>query len=166
MTTPPHLWNPCFCGDSEMRIASNGIWYHQGSIINRPALVKLFASILRHTPHGYELVTPVERMSILVEDAPFIATTMHIIGKNQNQQLKFTTNIGDEITAGANHPLRFDRQKNDAFIPYCLIRDGLWAKLTRTVYTELVDIGEKLEGKFGVWSDGVFFYITDSNELE
>jgi uncharacterized protein len=149
-----------------MRIASNGIWYHQGAAINRPALVKLFASILRHTPHGYELVTPVERMSILVEDAPFIATTMHIIGKNQNQQLKFTTNIGDEIMAGANHPLRFDRQKNDAFIPYCLVRDGLWAKLTRTVYTELVDIGEKLEGKFGVWSGGVFFYITDSNELE
>jgi uncharacterized protein len=149
-----------------MRIASNGAWYHEGAPINRPALVKLFASILRHTPQGYELVTPVERMSIVVEDAPFIATTMHIIGKNQNQQLKFTTNIGDEITAGANHPLRFDRQKNDAYIPYCLVRDGLWAKLTRTVYTELVDVGEQHKGQFGVWSNGVFFSMVDASEIE
>jgi uncharacterized protein len=166
-TLPPlHLWNPPFCGNIDMRIAANGTWYYQGTPINRPAMVKLFASILRHTSKGYELVTPVERVGIQVEDAPFIATTMQIIGKNQNQQLKFTTNIGDEMVASTNNPIRFERQPNDAYIPYCLVREGLWAKLTRSLYTELVDIGEIHETQFGVWSAGIFFGMVDANELE
>ena len=170
MTPSVHLWNPPFCGNIDMHIAANGTWYYQGTPINRPEMVKLFASVLRSTPEGFELVTPVERVGIQVEDAPFIATTMQIIGSNQNQQLKFTTNIGDEVTAGKDHPLKFSRKPDSAFIPYCLVRDNLWAKLTRSLYTELVDIGttHDTDGKsmFGIWSDGVFFGMVNSDELE
>lgn len=172
MTTPPplHLWNPCFCGDIDMRIAANGTWYYQGTPINRPDMVKLFASILRKTPEHYELVTPVERVSIVVEDAPFIATTMQITGTNQNQNLIFTTNIGDQICADANHSIKFIPQPNDSFIPYCLVRNGLWAKLTRSLAAELVEIGTTHdmggENMFGVWSGGVFFSMAWSDTLE
>ncbi len=166
---PDNVTSP-FCGDIDMVIKSNGTWYYQGTPIHRPEIVRLFASVLRSTPEGFELVTPVERVGIQVEDAPFIAVTMQITGINQNQQLKFSTNIGDEVVINKACPLKFNRQPDNAFIPYCLVRDNLWAKLTRNLYIELVNIGtthdEGIKSEFGVWSGGEFFSMINADELD
>ncbi len=157
---------PPFCGQSQMRIGVDGTWYYQESPILRKELVKLFASILHAENNKFFLITPVEKLEIQVDDAPFIATTLEVSDKN----LKFTINMGNEITASATHPLIFNRQTNNGFIPYCLVRNGLWARITRSVYTELVDLGVvhtiDKQRLFGVWSSGTFFSITDAAELD
>lgn len=157
---PVASWNPTHCGDSEMRIARDGTWYHQGSPIGRAAMVKLFSTILRREPDGsFVLVTPVEKLDIAVEDAPFVAVELKSDGKGQARRLAFRLNTGDLIVAGADHPLRFE-SRQDGPHPYLLVREGLDALVARPVYYELANAAiEEGSDPPGLWSDGVFFPI-------
>lgn len=157
---PVERWNPPYCGDSDMRIGRDGTWFHQGAVVTRPALVRLFSTILRKDDEGFMLVTPVEKLSIAVEDAPFLAVLMTAEGQGENMRLTFTTNVGDKVVAGRDHPLRFSPDaKTGAPIPYLLVRGGLEAKLARPVYYALVDSAVMRGDDFGVWSEGVCFVM-------
>jgi uncharacterized protein len=162
---PVHLWNPDYCGEIDMRIAADGTWFYCGTPIGRPALVKLFASILRKDPGRYVLVTPVERVGIIVDDAPFVATAMELEGSD----LIFRTNVEDVVTAGADHPLRFKEQKGGGLVPYVHIRADLWAKITRAVFYDLVERGEEREidgiMMFGIASGEAFFPMIEAARL-
>ena len=166
---PVHLWHPPYCGEIDMRIAADGVWYYLGGPITRQAMVKLFASILRRDPERYVLVTPVEMVGITVEDAPFIATSMLVEGDGENQNLTFTTNVGDDATVSLDHPMRFERQPNGGYKPYVMVRDNLWAMLTRTLYGDVVALcvsrDETGAESFGVWSGGSFFKMANASEL-
>ncbi|WP_439814918.1 DUF1285 domain-containing protein [Zavarzinia sp. CC-PAN008] len=158
---PVHLWNPPFCGDIDMRIARNGTWFYLGSPIGRPAMVELFASVLRHDPdERYYLVTPVEKVGIQVEDAPFVATLMTASGSGPGQVLTFETNVGDFVSADAAHPIRvtIDPETQEPS-PYVLVRDRLEALIARAVFYDLVELAEERDGMLGVWSSGEFFTI-------
>jgi len=157
---PVTRWNPEYCGDSLMRIARDGSWFHEGEPIRRPALVRLFSTILRKDDEGFMLVTPVEKLSIVVEDAPFMAVAMMVAGEGENQLLTFTTNVGDDVAAGPNHALRFvSDPRNGAPIPYLHVRRGLEAKLVRSVYYDLIACAVERSGNLGVWSNGDFFAL-------
>lgn len=157
---PVERWNPPYCGDSSIRIGRDGTWFHQGVAVTRPALVRLFSTILRKDDDGFMLVTPVEKLSIMVEDAPFMAVSMALSDNGEGQRLSFTTNVGDSVVAGADHPLRFTPDPTTgAPIPYLHVRRGLEAKLTRPVYYQLVESAVVRDGDFGVWSDGVYFVM-------
>jgi hypothetical protein len=161
---PVERWNPTHCGDSEMRIARDGTWFHQGSPIGRIEMVRLFATILRREPDGgYVLVTPVEKLDIAVEDAPFVAVEMKAEGEGQGARLAFRLNTGELINADATHPLRFE-QTDDGPRPYLHVRGtigaGLEALVARPVYYELAQIalaGD--EQPPAVWSNGVRFAL-------
>lgn len=157
---PVASWNPAHCGDSEMRIARDGTWYHQGSPIGRAAMVRLFSTILRREPDGgFVLVTPVEKLDIAVEDAPFVAVEMKAEGEGAAMQLAFRLNTGDLVTAGPGHALRFEARE-DGPRPYLHVRDGLEALIARPVYYELAQIA-LANGSTppGVWSNGAFFAL-------
>ncbi len=153
---------PQDCGDIGLSIGRDGTWYYQGSPISRLPLVKLFASVLRLEEDGrYYLVTPVEKVVIEVEDAPFLAVAMERTGKGNDQRLSFTTNLGESVEAGPDHPIEFREDAEGALTPYILVKNGLKARLTRPVYYELVASGTE-EGteageRPGVWSGGMFF---------
>ena len=147
-----------------MRIARDGTWYYQGTPINRPALVKLFASALRQENDGsYWLVTPAERGRVEVEDVPFTAVALRVEGSGREQKLIFRSNLDEKAIAGESHPLRFARMAgandtgSDEAIPYILIRDRLEARILRPVFYQLVEFGEENGEQFGVWSSGRFF---------
>lgn len=164
---PVHLWNPPFCGDLDMRIARDGTWFYLGTPIGRHALVKLFSSIIRRDGDDYFLVTPVEKVGITVEDAPFVAVDFEVEGGD----LRFTTNVEDEVVAGPEHPIRVVRDAaTGAPSPYVLVRANLEALIDRKSFYRLVEIGEHEvhdgESWFGVRSGGVFFPIIPSGELE
>jgi uncharacterized protein len=168
---PVHLWNPPFCGDLDMRIARDGTWFYQGTPIGRPALVRLFSTILKREGDKYFLVTPVEKVGITVEDAPFIAVDFRRQGAGQGQTLTFITNLGDEAVAGPDHPLRVAIDPNTAEpAPYILIRAGLEALIDRKSFYRLVDIAQmapyKGESWLGLWSEGVFFPLSREDTLE
>jgi hypothetical protein len=157
---PVEQWNPAHCGDSDMRIARDGRWFHQGSPIGRTAMVRLFSTILRREPDGgYVLVTPVEKLAIAVEDAPFVAVEMKAEGDGCEARLAFRLNTGELVTADADHPLRF-ADGGDGPRPYLLVRGGLEALIARPVYYDLADraVGAD-DGAIGVWSGGAFFPI-------
>jgi uncharacterized protein len=158
---PVERWNPSHCGDSEMRIARDGTWHHQGSPIGRPAMVRLFSTILRREPDGgFVLVTPVEKLDIAVEDAPFVATEMKAEGQGREARLAFQLNTGDIVTAGPEHPLRVAGTAEEPR-PYLHVRGGLEALIARSIYYELADRAlDAGEDPPGVWSDGIFFPIT------
>jgi uncharacterized protein len=157
---PVERWNPPYCGDSEMRIARDGNWFHQGRPIIRPALVRLFSTLLRKDDEGFMLVTPAEKLAIAVEDAPFMAVLMTVEGEGENQHLSFTTNMGDPVTAGPDHPLRFvPDAKNGAPIPYLHVRGRLEARLARAVYYPLIEHAATRDGALGVWSGQTFFAL-------
>ena len=163
---PVHLWNPPFCGDLDMRIARDGTWFYLGMPIGRPELVKLFASIIRKDGEEYFLVTPVEKVGITVDDAPFVAVDFNPEGEG----LRFETNVGDEVIAGPDHPIRVERDPETGEpSPYILIRANLEALIDRKSFYRLVDIGEEAEYEgepwFGVRSSGVFFPIIPAAEL-
>jgi hypothetical protein len=163
---PVHLWNPPFCGDLDIRIARNGIWYYLGTPIGRPELVRLFSTILRKDGDAYFLVTPVEKVGIMVEDAPFVAVDFEVTGQGAAQQLVFSTNVGDQAQAGPNHPIRVARDPDSGEpAPYILIRANLEALIDRKSFYRLVDLGCHHEGWFGLWSGGQFFPMIASNEL-
>src|SRR5918993_843662 len=127
---PVHLWNPAYCGEIDMRIARDGTWFYGGTPIGRPALVKLFASILRRDPERFVLVTPVERVGIAVEDAPFLAVEMAVEGEGPARTIAFRTNVDDLVRVDAAHPLRFEKGEACGVKPYVLVRGGLWALVT------------------------------------
>ncbi len=167
---PVHLWNPPFCGDLDMRIARDGTWFYLGTPIGRMPLVKLFSSIIRKDGNDYFLVTPVEKVGITVDDAPFVAVDFDVSGKGDAQQISFTTQVDDTATAGPDHPIRVVRDpKTGEPSPYVLIRTNLEALIDRKSFYRLVDIGTHSEhggqSWFGVWSGGVFFPIIPSAEL-
>ena len=163
---PVHLWNPPDCGDIGMKILSDGTWIYGGTPIGRMALVRLFSSILRLDADGvHYLVTPVEKIPIAVEDAPFQAVLMTARGKGAQQQLYFETNVGDMVEANDEHRLEFRMDKRDAPRPYVMVRAGLMARLARPVFYQLVDLGCEHRGQFGVWSGGVFFSMMAAERL-
>lgn len=169
-TRPPvHLWNPPFCGDIDMRIARDGTWFYAGTPIGRPALVRLFASILRHDPDGMMLVTPVEKVRITVEDAPFVAGEMAVTTAADGPTLAFRTNVGDWVQAGAAHPLRFRPAAAAGIKPYLTVREGLEALVTRALLFDLVERSEVSgageDATVGVVSAGVFFPIAPASAL-
>lgn len=164
---PVHLWNPPFSGDLDMRIARDGSWHYQGSPIQRPELVRLFASILKKEGERYFLVTPVEKVGITVDDAPFVAVDFDVAGEGRDQVLTFRTNVDDTVAAGPEHPIRVRRDpRTGEPSPYVMIRAGLEALIDRKSFYRLVDLGEHHDGWFGLWSSGVFFPIIRSEELE
>ena len=159
---PVHLWDPPYCGEIDMRIASDGTWFYQKTPIGRPALVKLFASVLKREGDRYFLVTPVEKCGITVDDAPFLAVGMNMETSPAGHVLRFVTNVGDEVPCGPEHPLRFEPETGTGGLkPYLLVRRNLWAKVTRALFYDLVELGEErcVEGVrlFGVASQGQFF---------
>jgi uncharacterized protein len=167
---PVEEWNPPFCGDIDMRIARDGTWFYCGTPIARPALVRLFSTILRKDPVGYVLVTPVEKVGIEVEDAPFLAVEMVVTWPQPEQVLRFSTNVGDVVEVGAKHPIRFETAASGGMKPYIHVRGDLWALVTRALSLDLVELGEirEHEGtrRFGVSSEGVFFAMANADEAE
>ncbi|WP_343528320.1 DUF1285 domain-containing protein [Sphingomonas sp.] len=161
---PVSQWNPAHCGDSEMRIARDGTWFHQGSPITRPAMVRLFSTILRREADGrHVLVTPVEKLDIAVDDAPFVAVALKVEGEGQASRLLFQLNTGDLVAAGPEHALRFT-EGEEGPRPYLHVRDRLEALIARPVYYELAERALADEGGTtpGLWSDGVFFPLAPS----
>ena len=167
---PVHLWNPDFCGDLDMRIARDGTWFYLGTPIGRAELVRLFSTILRRDGEDYFLVTPVEKVGITVDDAPFVAVDFQIQGSGDEQVLTFETNVGDFAAAGADNPIRVVRDPGTGEpSPYVLIRANLEALIDRKSFYRLVDIGETQDvdgvAWFGVRSGGRFFEIIPAAEL-
>ena len=164
---PVHLWNPPFCGDIDMRIAQDGTWFYMNSPIGRKPLVQLFASVLRHDADGkYYLVTPVEKVGIRVDDAPFTAVRMRLEGVGQSQVIRFETNVDDEVTVDDAHPLRFAVEAGtDGLKPYVLVRAGLEALVSRALFYDLAAAGTVVEEWFGVWSSRQFFPMQKAAEI-
>ena len=167
---PVELWNPPFCGDLDMRIAADGTWFYLKTPIGRPALVKLFASVLKREGDKYFLVTPVEKCGIRVEDAPFLAVELKIEDNAAGPVLSFRTNVDDWIACGPQHELRFESETGTGGLrPYVHVRRDLWAKVTRTLYFDLVERGEEREiagvTMFGVSSMGMFFPMAPADAL-
>jgi hypothetical protein len=168
---PVHLWNPPYCGDLDMRIAADGTWFYLKTPIGRPALVKLFSSILKREGDRYFLVTPVEKCGIVVEDAPFLAVELRVERKEDvGTILHFRTNVDDWIACGRNHALRFEREQHtNGLKPYLHVRRDLWAKVTRSLFFDLVELGEEREigsqRMFGVASAGEFFSMAPADSI-
>lgn len=155
---PVNQWHPTHSGDSEMRIASDGRWFHQNGEIRRPAMVRAFSSLIRRDGDGsFWLVTPYERLSIIVEDAPFIAVELRTESAANQRQMAFRLNTDDLVIADTDHALEFRP------LPYLHVRDGLWAKISRPVYYELAELA-LAEGNdpLGLWSNGAFFLIGEN----
>src|SRR5580658_7157031 len=167
---PVERWNPPFCGDLDMRIAADGTWFYLKTPIGRPALVKLFASVLKREGDRYFLVTPVEKCGITVEDAPFLAVELRIEESASGRTLHFRTNVDDWVACGPQHELRFEPEVGTGGLkPYLHVRRDLWAKVTRALFFDLVEIGEERDvgGKamFGVSSMGTFFPMASAEEV-
>ncbi|HXG99675.1 MAG TPA: DUF1285 domain-containing protein [Sphingomicrobium sp.] len=160
-TTPPvDRWHPAHCGDSEMRIARDGIWYHQGQPIVREAMVRLFSTVLRREPDGsHVLVTPVEKLSIIVESTAFRALTMTMEGDGESRRIALALDSGDAVIVGPDHPLLVI-ETGDGPSPRVAVRHGLEAELTRALYYELAEIAIA-EGHDppGIWSNAAFFAL-------
>lgn len=148
-------WNPSFCGDIDMRIAGSGIWFYNGTPIERPAMVRLFARILRREKDRYYLVTPVEKVGIVVEDVPFIAVELMPDG----DRLSLRTNLGDVAVVGSDHPLRFETDADGAIRPYIEVRNGLDARLTPSVARDLLTLAVVEDDIVGIRTSGIFFAI-------
>jgi hypothetical protein len=168
---PVHLWNPPFCGDLDMRIATDGTWFYLGTPIGRLALVKLFASVLKREGDKHFLVTPVEKCGIVVDDAPFLAVEMLDEQGQQERILHFRTNVDDWVACGPEHGLRFVTDPaTQGLKPYLHVRRDLWAKVARAVFYDLVELGEErmIDGTlmFGVASMGTFFPMAPADSLK
>lgn len=148
---PVERWNPAFCGDIDMEIRADGRWFYLGTPIGRMPLVRLFASVLTFEPEGYRLVTPVEKVGIRVVDLPFMGVEMAVEGEGEARALAIRTNVDDVVTIGPDHALRFDREADGAIKPAAHVRRGLWARLTRAVTHELLDLCEEAETADGRW---------------
>ena len=159
---PVHLWHPDFCGEIDMRIARDGSWYYMGTPIGRPAMVKLFSSVLRLDDDGvYYLVTPVEKLAIRVDDAPLFVVAATREGDGKKQNIRFRTKTDDVVIADQDHPMWVDVDPNtDEPSPYVHIRAGLNALIARSVFYDLVNWAVPAADdphRLGLWSGGVFF---------
>jgi uncharacterized protein len=168
---PVELWDPPFCGNLDMRIAADGTWFYLKTPIGRPALVKLFASVLKREGDDYFLVTPAEKCGIRVDDAPFLAVELKLENGPAGRVLNFRTNVDDWVVCGPQHALRFDLEAGTGGLkPYLHVRRGLWAKVTRSLFFDLVDLGEEREigGEvmFGVSSLGAFFVMAPADQVK
>ncbi|MGD9922548.1 MAG: DUF1285 domain-containing protein [Pseudorhodoplanes sp.] len=168
---PVHLWNPPFCGDLDIRIAADGTWFYLGTPIGRAPLVRLFASVLRREDGKYFLVTPVEKIGIVVEDVPFLAVEMRREDTSSGPRLHFRTNVDDWVECDAAHALRFEPEAGTGGLrPYLHVRRDLWARVTRALLYDLVELGEERdlagERMFGVASGGSFFSMTRADALD
>ncbi|MFN3955209.1 MAG: DUF1285 domain-containing protein [Pararhodobacter sp.] len=168
---PVHLWNPPYCGDLDIRIARDGTWFYLGTPIGRAPMVRLFSTILKLEEGRYYLVTPVEKVGITVDDAPFVAVDFTVEGEGAAQGLTFETNVGDRVTADAEHPIRVERDAATGEpSPYVMVRAGLEALIDRKSFYRLVERGVHAphagQRWFGLWSGGVFWPIIPSAELE
>lgn len=166
---PVDRWNPPFCGDIDMKIGADCTWYYQKTPIGRPALVKLFSSILKREDDRYFLVTPVEKVGLVVEDAPFLAVELQVTSgaSGEGRILRFRTNVDDWVEAGPDHALNFvPEPETGGLKPYLHVRRGLWAKVTRALFYDLVELGEEREvgGRimFGVSSHNQFFPMAEA----
>jgi uncharacterized protein len=156
---PVHLWNPTHCGDIDIVIRKDGSWWHEGSPIGRAPLVRLFSTVLRKDPDGFVLVTPVEKLKIVVEDAPFVA----ISADREGDALVFTTNVGDRAAAGPDHSIRVETDPaSGAPRPYVHVRAGLEALIARSVFYRLVETAEPRDGRLGLVSKGVWFDLGEA----
>ncbi|MEZ5894492.1 MAG: DUF1285 domain-containing protein [Parvularculaceae bacterium] len=167
---PVERWNPDYCGELDLVIRADGTWVHEGTPIGRARLVRLFSTVLKREGDKHYLVTPVEKLGIKVEDAPFVAVLMRREGEGRDQRLIFTTNVGDEIAAGEGHAIDFrETAAGGEKAPYLHVRAGLEARVARAVYYDLVELAEtrKTEAAetFGVWSGGVFFPFGPASEI-
>mgnify|MGYP006191158677 CR=1 FL=1 len=161
---PVHLWNPPFCGEIDMRIGSDGTWYYQDSPIQRPAMVKLFSSVLRlDEDQHYYLVTPAEKVRIRVDDFPLAAQLLEAEGRAEQQKLTFITNTDERIVADKEHPIIVDEDGDGNPHPHLLCRTNLHALIARNVFYQLAELAEPgpWEGQevMGVWSGGIFFRL-------
>ena len=162
---PVESWQPEFCGEMDMVIRKDGSWWHEGTRITREPLIRLFAKVLRKDNDGQTyLVTPVEKIRIRVECAPFLAIRLDAKGKGETQRLFFTTNVGDVVEAGPEHPIRVDTDRETLEpTPFVHIRGRLEALLTRPVFYELVELAVERAGpegpELGVWAGGQFFVL-------
>ena len=169
---PVDKWNPPDCGAIDMRIRADGTWFYLGTPIGRMPLVRLFSTVLRKDEDGKTyLVTPVEKIEVEVEDAPFLAVEMHVDNRGPDQVLTFRTNVGDVIEAGPEHALRFEQEEgSDGLKPYLHVRGRLEALVTRALMYDLVELGETLmvDGRevFAVRSGGTVFSVMPTDELE
>ena len=156
---PVHLWNPAHCGEIDIVIRRDGVWFHEGTPIGREALVRLFSTVLRKDPDGFHLVTPAEKMRITVEDAPFIATRVDRVG----QALRFLTNVGDEVEVGPENYIRVEVGKDGEPRPYVHVRRGLEALIARPVFYELVDLAQERQTPdgptLGLESNGAWYPV-------
>ncbi len=161
---PVHLWNPAHCGEIDIVIRRNGQWLHEGTPIGREALVRLFSTVLRKDPDGIYLVTPVEKMKITVEDAPFVAVRVDR-AKNESggEALRFLTNVGDVVEAGPENAIRVETDPGGEPHPYLHVRRGLEALIARPVFYELVEMAQERETpdgpQLGVSSNGAWFPV-------
>lgn len=164
---PVHLWNPPFCGDIDMRIAADGLWYYMKSPIGRPALVKLFSSVIKREGERYFLVTPAEKLGIVVDDAPFAAVEMRVEGEGENRRIALRTQVEDWVEVGKDHPLRFEKEKGtDGLKPYVRVRADLWARVSRALFHDLAALGETKNEWFGVTAGGRFWPMVPATDLE
>ncbi len=167
---PVERWNPPFCGDLDMRIASDGTWFYLGTPIGRPALVKLFSSVLWREGGDYFLVTPVEKVGIKVEDAPFQAVEMAVSGEGDGRSIAFRTQVDEVVNVDGEHPIRFERSSSDGVKPYVHVRRDLWARVTRALTYDLLALGEvrEVDGarQFGVAVAGAFHVVAPASEIE
>jgi hypothetical protein len=173
---PVHLWNPPYCGEIDMRIAADGTWFYQKTPIGRAALVKLFASVLKREGERYFLVTPVEKCGITVDEAPFMAVELAVdegdaaAESGSGRILRFRTNVDDWVTVGPDHPLRFEPEPATGGLkPFLHVRRDLWAKVTRALFYDLVELGEErdVDGArmFGVASGAAFFAMAPADSI-
>lgn len=155
---PVERWNPAYCGEIDMKITRDGRWHYMGTPIGRPALVRLFSTILRNDGGQHVLVTPVERVGIVVEDAPFLAAEMERVGDS----LVFRTSLDDVAVAGPDHPMRFALDDHGGLKPYVRVRGELWALLSRSLAQELAGLLEEgAAGRLGIASGGAFFPLPE-----
>ncbi|ODA66982.1 hypothetical protein A7A08_02279 [Methyloligella halotolerans] len=155
---------PELCGDIGMKIARDGTWYYQGSPIRRIALSKLFSTVLRKEEDGiHYLVTPVEKVSVEVEDSPFVAVAMDVTGEGADQTLRFRTNLDDDVEADGEHPLSFRSEEDGSFTPFVRVRGALEARIARSVFYDLVERAVEKDGELGIWSSGSFFPFPESD---
>lgn len=167
---PVERWNPPFCGDLDMRVAADGTWFYLGTPIGRPALVKLFSSVLKREGDEHFLVTPVEKVRIQVEDAPLQAVEMQVDGEGDGRAIALRTSVDDLVSVGPDHGLRFERAAKDGLKPYVHVRRGLWARLTRALTYDLLALGEIREvggeAQFGIAAGGTFYPALPAREIE
>jgi uncharacterized protein len=166
---PVEKWNPPFCGEIDIRIAADGTWFYLKTPIGRPALVRLFASVLKREGDKYFLVTPVEKCGIVVDDAPFLAVELRAEQSVHGRVLNFRTNVDDWVPCGPDHALRFEPEPATGGLkPYLHVRRDLWAKVTRALFFDLVELGEEQDvegrGMFGVSSMGTFFPMASAEQ--